>query len=265
VDADTSVTPTAIRAALVSINKGAIGGGALTRFAPPVPLFARLLIAWLGLFMRLASLCGGAFMFCTRDAFLKTGGFDERLFGAEDAAFGAALKKEGRFCVIRERLFTSGRRARSMNGLQMLGLLLRVALKPADLRSRKNVEGVWYTSNRAAEHRMSSSVATRVWNFVALLILVFLFTLPVWVIPWPKALAATALGQVRGVAKVIIAHLSLVLWPCAFFLMRSLWRQKGKAQRLTTALLIVVSLWIAGRASFRLFGMWAGLLSSFLR
>ena len=75
------------------MDKGAVGGGALTRFDPPVPLYARLLMVWLGFFMRITSLSGGAFMFCTRTAFEKAGGFDERLFGAEDAVFSAALKR----------------------------------------------------------------------------------------------------------------------------------------------------------------------------
>ena len=36
-------------------------------------------------------------MFATREAFRATGGFDETLFGAEDAAMCWALKREGRF------------------------------------------------------------------------------------------------------------------------------------------------------------------------
>jgi len=34
--------------------------------------------------MRLSGIAGGAFMFCTRDAFLAVGGFDERLFWRND-------------------------------------------------------------------------------------------------------------------------------------------------------------------------------------
>ena len=65
VDADTTVNPAVIRSALRWMDKGAVGGGAPTRFEGPVPLYARLLLAWLGFFMRLASMTGGAFMFCT--------------------------------------------------------------------------------------------------------------------------------------------------------------------------------------------------------
>src|SRR5947207_5991307 len=97
VDADTVIGPAVVAAALRHLDRGAAGGGAPARFEGPVPLYAHLLLWWLGWLMRLAGLCGGAFMFCSRDAFLATGGFDERLFGAEDAKMAWALRREGRF------------------------------------------------------------------------------------------------------------------------------------------------------------------------
>ncbi|HEY5953438.1 MAG TPA: hypothetical protein VIT18_03685, partial [Terrimicrobiaceae bacterium] len=39
-----------------------------------------------------------------------TGGFNEKLFGAEDAAMCWALKREGRFAVLWLTVLTSGRR-----------------------------------------------------------------------------------------------------------------------------------------------------------
>lgn len=100
VDADTRVTTEAVSSALQQMEKGIVGGGALTYFEDAVPLYARLLVAWISFFMRIASLSGGAFMFCTRRAFEAIGGFNESLYGAEDAAMSAALKKEGRFVVF---------------------------------------------------------------------------------------------------------------------------------------------------------------------
>jgi len=101
VDADTIINPRVIQSALRWMDREAAEGGALTRFEGSVPLYARLLLRWFGFFMRIASLSGGAFMFCTRQAFHAVGGFDERLFGAEDVAMSAALKREGRFIVLR--------------------------------------------------------------------------------------------------------------------------------------------------------------------
>jgi len=146
VDADTTVNPAVVESALRWMDKGAAGGGAPTRFEGSVPLYARLLLGWLGFFMRIASMTGGAFMFCTREAFHAVGGFDERLYGAEDAAMSAALKREGRFVVLNERLFTSGRRVRAIPGLQTLALLARVAFVPSNLTRRSSVEKIWYVS-----------------------------------------------------------------------------------------------------------------------
>jgi hypothetical protein len=54
-------------------------------------LYAQFLLLWFGWWMRLAGIAGGAFQFCTRDAFQAVGGFDERLFGAEDAMMSLTL------------------------------------------------------------------------------------------------------------------------------------------------------------------------------
>ena len=110
-------------AALRTMDGGAAGGGATVRFDDHVPMYARLLLLWMNLFMRFLSMTGGAFMFCTRPAFDAAGGFNERLYGAEDAAMCWALKREGRFVVLWNCVLTSGRRARGMGGLQMVGAL----------------------------------------------------------------------------------------------------------------------------------------------
>jgi glycosyltransferase involved in cell wall biosynthesis len=86
VDADTTVNPQAVASALQHMDRNAAGGGAPTQFDSEAPLYARLLLWLINWLMRLAEISGGAFMFATRDAFHRVGGFDERLFGAEDVA-----------------------------------------------------------------------------------------------------------------------------------------------------------------------------------
>ena len=78
-------------------------------------------------------------MFCTRDAFHAVGGFNERLFGAEDAAMSWALKREGRFVVLWQHVLTSGRRMRGARGLHMLAGLIRMAFFPRMLTRRSSV------------------------------------------------------------------------------------------------------------------------------
>jgi cellulose synthase/poly-beta-1,6-N-acetylglucosamine synthase-like glycosyltransferase len=260
VDADTLVTSSAVKSALRSMDSGAVGGGALTRFEGEVPLYAHVLMWWLGFFTWLAGLSGGAFMFCTRAAFDAVNGFDERLYGAEDAAISAALKREGRFVVLRERLFTSGRRVRSMSGLKILALLTRIAFVPSDLNRRSSVEKVWYQSNRQKDEQASVSLGTRVSNGIALVILLVLITIPIWIVPWPAAVMNGPFGYVKRGAGLILAHTALVLWPCAIFLLRNLFQQKRWPEKIRTMLLILVSLWFASRSTLRVYGIWAALI-----
>jgi len=92
VDADTTINPRAVASALRCMDKGAVGGGAPTLFEGVVPLYIRL-VAVLGIIgAKLAGFTGGAFMFCTREAFQATGGFDERFYWAEEGMFAPGVK-----------------------------------------------------------------------------------------------------------------------------------------------------------------------------
>ena len=48
-------------AALRKMDGGAAGGGATVRFEDYVPMYARLLLWWMNLFMRFLGMTGGAF------------------------------------------------------------------------------------------------------------------------------------------------------------------------------------------------------------
>ena len=53
VDADTTIHSRALSSALRAMDNGAVGGAAPTRFDAAAPLYAHLLLWWLGLFIRL--------------------------------------------------------------------------------------------------------------------------------------------------------------------------------------------------------------------
>lgn len=260
VDADTFINPRVVVAALRAMDKGAAGGGAPVRFDGAVPVYARLLLVWLSVFMRIAGLCGGAFMFCTREAFHAVGGFDERLFGAEDVAMSSALKREGRFVVLWAPVLTSGRRARTTSGLKMLTFIMGIAIFPWKMLTRRSsVERIWYESNREDDEKNSRSLAVRVSNFVALLIMVLLISAPLWMIPLPQSLVAGPWGTVRYGIQIFLCHVGLVLWPCSYFLLRSLLRQKRWIERIKIALLIALCLWLAWGNTREVFWFWEGL------
>jgi hypothetical protein len=76
------------------------------------------------------------------------GGFDETLFATEEIALSRALKRQGRFVILRVPVVTSGRKLRSHSAGEILGLF-GVALRGgrASLRTRRHL-GLWYGRRR---------------------------------------------------------------------------------------------------------------------
>jgi hypothetical protein len=246
VDADTIINLRVVASALRCMDKGAVGGGAPARFDGDAPLYAQLLLWWFGLWMRLAGIAGGAFLFCTRDTFQAVGGFDERLFGAEDAAMSWALKREGRFVVLWRYVLTSSRRMRGIRGPQMLAGLIRMGFFPGTLKQRSAVKKIWYESNREDNHKILNSLVAQVVNIILLLITIVMITDPlVDHIPWLKTIIAGPLGTARFVINILLAHVFLVLWPCAWFLLHSLFQQTRWLERIKIIGLIALCLWFA--------------------
>jgi glycosyltransferase involved in cell wall biosynthesis len=153
VDADTAVTSAAVRGALEAMRAGAAGGGSAFRFDGRVPRFGRVLQRIAVPLYRALGLASGCFLFCTRRAFETVGGFDERLFAAEEAAMSRALHRAGRFVVLREAVVTSGRRLRTYSGRELLGLLARLLFSgERGLRTREGKE-LWYGERRPDPER----------------------------------------------------------------------------------------------------------------
>ena len=148
VDADTLVTPGVTRAAVAAMRDGAVGGGAALRFDGVVPLFARLLTPPTLWIFRLAGVAPGCFLFCTRDAFHAVGGFDETFYGAEDLVMSGALKRYGRFTVLREMVVTSGRKLRTHSIIDVLRPLLRMGWRGTSVIKQREGMELWYGERR---------------------------------------------------------------------------------------------------------------------
>jgi glycosyltransferase involved in cell wall biosynthesis len=148
VDADTVVCEEVVRTAIEAMNKGAAGGGSAVSFDGRLPRYAELVHPTLVRLFRAAGLACGCFLFCTRRAFEAAGGFDEKLFASEEIAMSRALKRQGRFVVLRESVTTSGRKLRMYSGTQVLRLFAGLLLAgPKALRRRDGLE-VWYGGAR---------------------------------------------------------------------------------------------------------------------
>lgn len=148
VDADTIVAPETLRAAMDALSDGAVAGGTHARLPYGEPRWARAGWAPFQWGMILLGMPGGAFMFMTRAAFDAAGGFDERFFASEEIHFARALRKVGRFVMVRPPVTTSARKFHVLGpaGIlrEWLGMLVR---GPRVLRSRKHL-GLWYGDQR---------------------------------------------------------------------------------------------------------------------
>jgi glycosyltransferase involved in cell wall biosynthesis len=148
VDADTVVTDEVVRAAVAAMRKGAAGGGCAVGFDGALPRYARLTSPVLVRVFRAIGIACGCFLFCTRRAFDAAGGFDEALFASEEVTMSRALKRQGRFVVLRESVTSSGRKLRMYSGGDVLRLFAGILLAgPKALRSRDRLE-VWYGGRR---------------------------------------------------------------------------------------------------------------------
>lgn len=148
VDADTIVNEAVVRAALKAMRTGAVGGGAGVTFDGDVPTYARVMTSLLVVVFRVTGLAAGCFVFCTRNAFDAVGGFNEAYFGGEELILSKALKRQGRFVVLKETVTTSGRKLRTHSTSEMWGGMARVALR--GLKGVKQREGMdlWYAPRR---------------------------------------------------------------------------------------------------------------------
>jgi glycosyltransferase involved in cell wall biosynthesis len=148
VDADTIVNEAVLGAAIEALRGGAAGGGAAVEFDGTVPLYAKLLLPVHVWWFRSAGLAAGCFLFCTRNAFAAAGGFDEAFYGAEELVMSRALKRHGRFVVLRQAVTTSGRKLRTHSVGEMLAVLARLALRgPRAVKQRQGMD-LWYAERR---------------------------------------------------------------------------------------------------------------------
>lgn len=151
VDADTRVTTATVRAAVECVRQGAVGGGCAFRFDGRIPYYAKVLEA---IMLRLSPrirVAGGCFLFCTRTAFDQVHGFNAQLYAAEEVAISLALRRLGRFVILRESVTTSGRKLRTHSAREIFAPLFRIAFAGRrHLRDRRGLE-IWY-GNRRPDH-----------------------------------------------------------------------------------------------------------------
>ena len=148
VDADTRINAKHVVDAIAALDAGCSGGGARITTDGVIPLWGRVFIQVFCFVYFAINLGAGAFLFTTRANFDKIGGLDERLFVGEEIFFSLALKKIGRFKILREPIVTSGRKLRMYSAAEILRRSFAIifgGMRAARSRARL---GLWYDGKR---------------------------------------------------------------------------------------------------------------------
>ena len=148
VDADTRIDETLLRAAMDALENDAVGGGARPRFDARAPGWARALMALTVGLMASMRLAAGCFVFAWRKHFEAAGGFDERHFAGEEIMLSMAMKRQGRFVILRERVETSSRKFVGVSAWKALWLMTKLSLKGMRGVRRREGNEFWYDGKR---------------------------------------------------------------------------------------------------------------------
>jgi glycosyltransferase involved in cell wall biosynthesis len=148
VDADTRIGPEHVRDAMHALGNGFAGGGSRLDFDGEIPLWGKVMFHVFSTLYFGLNLGAGAFLFTTRENFFAVGGFDEIYFAGEEVFFTVALKRLGRFKLLRKAAVTSGRKLRMYSGWKVFGGLFSVLFGgPRGVMSRKKLD-MWYGGER---------------------------------------------------------------------------------------------------------------------
>ena len=148
VDADTRIKQTHIAEAIAALGEGYAGGSARVVTDGFVPLWGRIFVrAFCAVYFRL-NLGAGAFLFTTRRNFDAIGGFDEQYFIGEEVYFSLALRKLGRFKVLREPILTSGRKLRMYSARHVLARSFWIVVGGSRAARSRDKLDVWYDGKR---------------------------------------------------------------------------------------------------------------------
>lgn len=148
VDADTRIGPEHVRGAMQALENGFAGGGSRLDFDGEIPLWGKVMFHVFSTLYFGLNLGAGAFLFTTRENFFTVDGFDEIYFAGEEVFFTVALKRLGRFKLLREAAITSGRKLRMYSGWKVSGGLFSVLFGGPRVVMSRNKLDMWYGGER---------------------------------------------------------------------------------------------------------------------
>jgi glycosyltransferase involved in cell wall biosynthesis len=148
VDADTIMPLAVLQGVLSALENGAVAGGARVVHEKNSPAVARFIVDVFAVFWFGCKWAAGCFVFSRRKPFEAVGGFDERYYASEEWHLSRALKRQGRFVIVREKVITSGRKLRMYSGWQLAKLSCKFLAR--GIKGYRHKEGLefWYGERR---------------------------------------------------------------------------------------------------------------------
>lgn len=148
IDADTRISAAHVPGVIAALQAGCAGGGARIAMDRGVPILARFFADVFCALYFACNLGAGAFLFTTRKNFLAAGGFDEKYFAGEEIYFTLAMKRVGRFELLREPVITSGRKMRMHSPWKLLRRTLAIGFGGKRAVMSRDKLDLWYDGKR---------------------------------------------------------------------------------------------------------------------
>lgn len=148
IDADTLVNYETLLAMYEAIDRGFIGGGAKIIMEPNTPRWGKIFVWFFSQIYFRLKFAAGCFVFTTKEAYNKTGGFDDQYFAGEELFLSRKLKKLGPFKILSQPVTTSGRKMRMHGPWQTLKHFLSILRY--GIGSRKGLD-LWYDGQRESK------------------------------------------------------------------------------------------------------------------
>ena len=148
VDADTRINTHHIAEAITALAADYSGGSARVAVGGAIPLWAHVFLKIFCMIYFRLNLGAGAFLFTTRQNFDAIGRLNEELFVGEEVFFSLALRKIGRFKILREPIVTSGRKLRMYPAREILANMFAVIIGGKRVARSRDKLGLWYNGKR---------------------------------------------------------------------------------------------------------------------
>ena len=150
VDSDTIISQTLLKKTLNTLNSGKYcGGGTIVEFDGHLDFIAKCTLKFWVFLSRTFKWACGAYVFCTRETFIETGGFDERFYASEEIHISRALRRWGRkkgkrFVILEEPIITSNRKLKWYTKRELLIMNLGMLLSLKPFQNRNTCYKMWY-------------------------------------------------------------------------------------------------------------------------